>query len=84
MTRSRPRSGPRWPPEQAPPPELCFRAMALPSGALLPIEVRLGRRLLRTIDPHSEEGRRLLASGRVDVFSPGDAPREPNPPPTDH
>ena len=50
-----------------PPPGLSYHALRLPSGELLPIEVRLGRRLLRTIDPRSEEGRRLLRQGRVDL-----------------
>ncbi|MBP7149044.1 MAG: hypothetical protein KBD01_16065 [Acidobacteria bacterium] len=48
-----------------PPPALSYRAVVLPSGQHMPIEVRLGRRLLRTIDPHSDEGVRLLRSGRV-------------------
>lgn len=35
-----------------------------------PIEVRIGRRLLRLIDPSSEEGARLLDEARVDLIGP--------------
>lgn len=51
----------------APPPVVCYRTAELPSGNFLPIEVRIGRRILRTIPPESEEGRRLIASGRVEI-----------------
>jgi hypothetical protein len=34
-------------------------------GSVLPIEERLGRRLLRTIAPDSQEGRQLLLGGKV-------------------
>ncbi|HHN75668.1 MAG TPA: hypothetical protein ENK10_10595 [Acidobacteria bacterium] len=62
---------PPRPPESAePPPELHYQAVRLPSGELLPIEVRLGRRLLRTLPPDSPEARRLIAAGRVEVVSP--------------
>jgi hypothetical protein len=33
----------------------------------MPIEVRIGRRLLRTIPAESPEGKRLLAGGRVEI-----------------
>ncbi len=59
--------------EPAPPPELSYRAMTLPSGTLLPIEVRLGRRLLRTLPPDSEEGRLLLSEGMVEIV-PAETP----------
>ncbi len=49
-------------------PTIRYRAVRLPSGDLLPIEARLGRRVIRTIDPGSDEGRRLLAARRVDLI----------------
>jgi hypothetical protein len=36
-----------------------------------PIEERMGRRLLRLVDPCSEEGERLLHAGLVDLVGPG-------------
>lgn len=44
-----------------------YRAVQLDGGRLMPIEVRLGRRLLRTIPADGEEGRALLASGQVEI-----------------
>jgi hypothetical protein len=44
-----------------------YRAALLGDGCVLPIEERLGRRLLRTIEPASSEGRRLLGSGQVSL-----------------
>lgn len=35
-----------------------------------PIEERLGRRLIRLIDPESDEGLRLLSQGKVDLLGP--------------
>jgi hypothetical protein len=35
-----------------------------------PIEERMGRRLIRLVDPESEEGLDLLRSGRVDLVGP--------------
>ncbi len=70
MTRPHPKS--RRVPDD-PPPELSYRAVTLPSGTLLPIEVRLGRRLLRTLPPDSDEGRLLLSEGLVDIV-PSQAP----------
>jgi len=61
---------PRQPEPGEPPPELQYRAVRLPSGELLPIEVRLGRRLLRTLAPDSQEALRLLEAGRVEILSP--------------
>ncbi|UCF66969.1 MAG: hypothetical protein JSV80_14460 [Acidobacteriota bacterium] len=44
-----------------------YRAVRLPSGRLLAIEVRVGRRLLRRIASHSDEARRLLRAGLVEI-----------------
>ncbi len=49
------------------PPAVVYRAAELPSGRLMPIEVRIGRRLLRTIPAESHEGQRLLREGRVEI-----------------
>lgn len=39
-----------------------------------PIEERIGRRLVRLVDPQSDEGVRLLANGDVELVGPdGDA-----------
>lgn len=35
-----------------------------------PIEERIGRRLVRLVDPQSEEGARLLEAGRVELLGP--------------
>lgn len=48
-------------------PVVTYRATRLPSGRLMPIEVRIGRRLLRTIPAESNEGQRLLGSNRVEI-----------------
>ena len=75
------------PRREAPPPAVSYRATALPSGRLLPIEVRIGRRLLRTIPVACAEGRELLRAGRVEIVSAPDvAVPEPTPgrPPRDH
>jgi hypothetical protein len=47
--------------------EVHYRAVQLSGGRLMPIEVRLGRRLLRTIPADGDEGRALLASGKVEI-----------------
>lgn len=39
-------------------------------GRLGPIEERIGRRLIRLVDPQSEEGRALLDSAAVDLLGP--------------
>jgi hypothetical protein len=57
--------------EETPPP-VTYRAVELPGGQLLPIEVRLGHRVLHTVPPDSPEGRDLLASGRVERVHPPD------------
>ncbi len=46
------------------------RAILLGDGTAGPIEVRLGRRLMRLVPPDSREGRRLLGEGRVDLIGP--------------
>lgn len=48
-------------------PDVHYRAVQLAGGRLMPIEVRLGRRLLRTIPADSAEGLALLASGQVEI-----------------
>jgi len=42
-----------------------YSAVLCGDGSILPIEERLGRRLLRTIDPTCREGRDLLRRGWV-------------------
>lgn len=69
MTRA-PQRQPRPLGSESPNATADYTALQLPSGRLLPIEVRLGRRVLRVIAPESEEGRRLLASGRVKILRP--------------
>ncbi len=39
-------------------------------GRLGPIEERIGRRLVRLVDPESTEGRALLGAGVVDLIGP--------------
>ncbi len=45
-----------------------FRGTLSGDGRPGPIEERLGRRLIRLIDPESDEGMRLLSEGRVDLL----------------
>lgn len=47
-----------------------FRGLLQSDGRCGPIEHRLGRRLLRMIEPDSDEGRTLLREGRVELISP--------------
>lgn len=47
-----------------------LRATIAGDGTPGPIEERMGRRLLRLVDPSSEEGERLLRSGLVDLVGP--------------
>jgi hypothetical protein len=47
-----------------------FRGTLSGDGRPGPIEERLGRRLIRLIDPESHEGVRLLSEGRVDLLGP--------------
>ncbi|GEM_PF-5041961 len=71
MDRPRTGSGP-IPPPADPPPRFTYRALRLPSGRLLAIEERIGRRLARTIRPESPEGRALLQEGKVEVVDLGE------------
>jgi len=48
-----------------------FRATVSGPGAPGPIEERIGRRLVRLVEPDSEEGRRLLHERAVDLIGPG-------------
>ncbi len=52
-------------------PSSVFRATVLGDGSPGPIEERIGRRLLRLVDPCSMEGDRLLRAGLVDLLGPG-------------
>jgi hypothetical protein len=47
-----------------------FRGTLSGDGRPGPIEERLGRRLIRLIDPESDEGLNLLAEGKVDLLGP--------------
>lgn len=47
-----------------------YRGTLTGDGSPGPIEERLGRRLLRLVDPFSAEGACLLESGRVDLTGP--------------
>lgn len=47
-----------------------FRGTLSGDGRPGPIEERLGRRLIRLIDPESDEGSRLLCEGKVDLLGP--------------
>jgi hypothetical protein len=48
-----------------------YRATITGVGRPGPIEERLGRRLIRLVDPESKEGSALLRSGRVAFVGPG-------------
>jgi len=48
-----------------------FRAVLTSDGRPGPIEERLGRRLVRIVDPDSAEGRRLLRRDEVLWIAPG-------------
>lgn len=50
--------------------DVVFRSTLVGDGSLSPIEERAGRRLLRVVDPTSEEGWRLLRSGEVVFVGP--------------
>jgi hypothetical protein len=47
-----------------------YSAVIRSDGAMLPIEERLGRRLLRSLQPESLEARRLLHDGAVAFVMP--------------
>ena len=51
-----------------------FRATITGVGELGPIEERLGRRLVRLVDPGSREGAALLRAGEVTLVGPEGAP----------
>ena len=55
-------------PSHAPVKGPTYRGTLSGDGRPGPIEVRLGRRLIRTIDPESLEGTRLLIAGVVDLI----------------
>ena len=48
-----------------------LRATVSGDGSPGPIEERIGRKLVRLMDPGSEEGERLLQSGLVELVGPG-------------
>ena len=47
-----------------------LRATLSGDGRPGPIEERIGRRLVRLVDPASDEGLRLLRSGTVEIIGP--------------
>ncbi|ANM29192.1 hypothetical protein ABI59_05665 [Acidobacteria bacterium Mor1] len=51
-----------------------FRGTMRSDGDLGPIEERYGRRLMRLIDPDSDEASALLDAGRVELVGPDGAP----------
>lgn len=54
--------------------EEVFRATVSGDGRPGPIEQRIGRRLVRCLDPESAEGRRLLDNARVELIGPEGSP----------
>jgi len=59
-----------------------WTALVTGEGRVLPIVEKIGRRVIREIDPGSAEGSRLLAEGKVELWSdlgvrvePGEEPR---------
>ena len=56
--------------ERLSPPPSRFRGTLQSDGDLGPIEERYGRRLMRLIDPESDEGTQLLDSGKVELLGP--------------
>jgi hypothetical protein len=62
------------PPAPQDAPRTRLRATLAGDGRPGPIEERIGRRLVRLVDPASEEGHRLLSAGLVELIGPeGDA-----------
>jgi hypothetical protein len=55
--------------------QLTYSAIVFPTGEIPEVLETIGRRVMRSIDPCSREGRRLLASGQVRFW------REPRRPP---
>ena len=51
-------------------PSRLLRATLSSDGRAGPIEERIGRRLIRLVDPQSDEGLELLRSGNVDLVGP--------------
>lgn len=51
-------------------PRVTLRATITGVGSPGPIEERVGRRLVRLVDPGSREGAALLRSGRVTIVGP--------------
>jgi len=51
-------------------PSRLLRATLRSDGRAGPIEERIGRRLIRLVDPQSDEGIELLRSGNVDLVGP--------------
>lgn len=52
------------------PPHRRYRGTLAGDGRPGPIEERIGRRLVRLVDPQSAEGARLLTEGNVDLVGP--------------
>jgi hypothetical protein len=48
-----------------------LRATVTGDGHPGPVEERLGRRLVRLVEPDTDEGRALLGSGAVEFIGPG-------------
>lgn len=48
-----------------------LRATVSGDGSPGPIEERIGRKLVRLVDPGSAEGSQLLRAGRVELVGPG-------------
>jgi len=48
-----------------------LRATLAGDGSPGPIEVRIGRRLVRLVEPETDEARTLLRSGAVELVGPG-------------
>lgn len=56
-------------------PDVVYTAVELPTGRLLPIEARVGRRVVRTIPADSDEGQKLMAARRVEIVRAGNSRR---------
>jgi hypothetical protein len=60
-------------PNARPSPAHRFRVALTGDGCPGPIEERIGRRLVRLVDPQSEEGRHLLAAEPIEWVGPDGA-----------
>lgn len=49
-------------------PRVTYHAVVLPSGDCLPIEVRVGARVIQRVAADSAQGRELLRSGLVEIL----------------